>query len=174
MLFRLLFFLFLLLGCSVKEPSVEVLNEKIRNLELLLIGLSPNVSRMEAKDFAKNSVNFSQQLAKEYKSVRFPWVHNTFVNLGIRQRGLCYEWGEDLFKFLSQQGYQTLKLHAIGANIADLNEHNALAVSAKNQGIKKSIVLDAWRDSGNLYFNKISEDLNYKWKERFGLYDSLK
>ena len=95
------------------------------------------------------------------------------VNIGIKKRGLCYEWGEDLVKYLLTKNYKTLAFHSISANIGYLNEHSALSVSARGEGIKNSIVLDAWRGSGNLYFQKIDEDEEYEWKGRVGLYRSL-
>lgn len=171
--FRLLVFSFLLVACSVKEPSSHKLNSEINKLEILVDSLSPKVNSFEAKSLALNSVHYSLKLAQKYETISSPWIQNTLVNMGIKERGLCYEWSEDLLIYLLRQKYETLEFHAIGANIGYLNEHNALAVSAKGEGIKNSIILDAWRHSGKLYFEKINKDLEYKWEERVGLYGVL-
>jgi len=34
-------------------------------------------------------------------------------------------------------------------------------------GEVRNILLDAWRNSGNLFFIKIEEDKKYVWEERF-------
>jgi len=173
MLVRLFLFSFVFLACAVKQPSVNSINKKVDRLQDLIVSLSPKISKKEALSLSQNSINYSFQLAKEYQTISSPWIQNTLVNIGIKKRGLCHEWAEDLLRYLVKRNYKTLKFYTIGANIGYLNEHNALSVSAKGEGIKKSIVLDAWRNAGNLYFKKIREDKKYDWKERRGIYGVL-
>ncbi|HHS91771.1 MAG TPA: hypothetical protein ENK82_00345 [Campylobacterales bacterium] len=94
--------------------------------------------------------------------------------MGIKNRGLCHEWAEDLLGFLLKQKYQTFDFHPVSANVGYLNEHNALVVSAKGDRYFRGILLDAWRFSGNLYFVEVSKDPKYRWIERKGLYGSFK
>ena len=171
--YRLVFFSLLFLGCTVPQPSSLMVNKSVTNLEQLLLALYPKVDVKEANDLAVESIRYSYVLSQKYKSLNNPWLQNTLVNLGLKKRGLCYEWTEDLLKFLVSQNYKTLELHTVSANIGRLNEHNALSVSAKGSGIEQSILLDAWRNSGILYFNVINKDLKYKWRERFNLYGVL-
>ena len=173
MFIRLFLFSFVFLACSVKQPSVNHINQKVGDLNSLIIGLSPTVSKNEAFDFSNSSINYSLKLSQTYQAISSPWIQNALVNMGIKERGLCYEWTEDLLKYLVEKNYQSLSFHTVGANIGYLNEHNALSVSAKGEGIEHSILLDAWRNSGNLYFKKIREDKKYDWKERKGLYGVL-
>ncbi|CAA6816596.1 MAG: Unknown protein [uncultured Sulfurovum sp.] len=173
MLLRVILLSFIFLGCSVKELSIQQSDQKVRELETLLITLSPKISRVEARSLARNSILYSQKLTKKYEAIAAPWIQNTLVNIGIKKRGLCYEWGEDLVAYLLRKNYKTLAFHSIGANVGYLNEHSALSVSARGEGVHNSIVLDAWRGSGDLYFKKINEDMEYEWKERAGLYRSL-
>ncbi|CAA6825884.1 MAG: Unknown protein [uncultured Sulfurovum sp.] len=137
------------------------------------MSLDSKVNEEEARNLSLKSIEYSFQLSKKYKAISSPWIQNTLVNMGIKEKGLCHEWAEDLLKHLLKQNYKTLELYTIGANIGYLNEHNALAVSVKGEGIEKSIVLDAWRYAGDLYFEKIREDKKYNWKERFNLYGLL-
>jgi hypothetical protein len=160
-------------ACSAKQLSLEEKFKKIKNLELMLGNLNPKINKLEAIDLSKNSINYSHYLAHKYKTISSPWIQNTLINIGLKKRGLCHEWAEDLLKYLVQRNYKTLELHAIGANIGYMNEHNALSVSAKGGGVENSIILDAWRNSGNLYFKKIRKDKKYEWQERRGLYGVL-
>jgi len=165
--------LFLFLGCSVKQPLKEEVTLEVQSLKIMVMNLSPSIQEKEADDLAKGSINYSYQLAKEYDAITLPWWQNSLVNMGLKKRGLCHQWTEDLLKFLVKKNYKTLEFHAIGANIGYFNEHNSLSVSAKGESVKKSIILDAWRNSGKLYFSKINEDNDYEWKERFNLYGIL-
>ena len=171
--YRLVFFSLLFLGCSVQQPSLTIEKESVANLEKLLLTLNLNIDTQEAKDLAEMSVAYSYELSTQYKAVDNPWLQNLLVNIGLKKRGLCHEWAEDLLKFLLAKHYKTLDLHTVGANIGYMNEHNALSVSAKGSGIEQSILLDAWRNSGILYFNVINKDLKYKWRERVNLYGVL-
>ena len=161
------------MGCSVKTPPLEQRQVKIVTLKKMLLHLGSNVDVYEAEDLAKSSVNYSYRLAQKYKAIDAPWLQNTLVNMGLKKRGLCHEWAEDLLRFLLKRDYQSFSFHTVGANIGYLNEHNALSVSLKGKGISNSILLDAWRNSGDLYFIKIEHDKKYRWSERFRLYGIL-
>ncbi len=170
-----LFSLFLLffVGCVVKTPPLEYRQAKIVTLKNELLHLGSSVNVYEAEDLANSSVNYSYFLAQKYRAIDSPWLQNILVNLGLKKRGLCYEWAEDLLRFLVRKNYRSFAFHTVGANIGYLNEHNALAVSLKGEGINNSILLDAWRNSGDLYFTKIEKDKKYRWRERFRLYGVL-
>ena len=102
-----------------------MVNNRVVELEHLLLTLRPKIDAKEAKDLAISSVAYSYELSQKYKSINHPWLQNTLVNLGFKERGLCYEWTEDLLKFLLSKHYKTLSFHPVGANIGRLNEHNA-------------------------------------------------
>ena len=165
--------LFLFMGCAVKTPPLKQRQVKIVTLKNMLLNLGSNVDIYEAEDLAKSSVNYSYLLAQKYKAIDSPWLQNALVNIGLKKRGLCHEWAEDLLRFLIKREYKSFSFHTIGANIGSLKEHNALSVALKDKGIKNSILLDAWRNSGDLYFSIIEKDKKYKWSERFRLYKIL-
>ncbi len=161
------------MGCAVKTPPLKERQAKVVSLKNMLLHLGSKVDVYEAEDLAKSSIDYSYLLAKKYKAIDSPWLQNSLVNIGLKKRGLCYEWAEDLLRYLVKKNYKTLEFHAVGANIGYLNEHNALCVSLKGKGINNSVLLDAWRNSGDLYFKKIREDKKYKWKERKCLYKAF-
>ncbi|NOZ90680.1 MAG: hypothetical protein GXO60_05265 [Epsilonproteobacteria bacterium] len=171
----LLVLIFLFGGCSLTPPptfSLKKSTTKIEQLSKMIIDLNKTIDRFEAKDIASKAVNYSKELAYRYKVVSPPLWHNTLVNLGIRKRGLCYEWAEDLLIYLSKQRYKTVQFYMVGASIGSYFEHNALAISAKGSSWVHSIILDAWRNSGDLYFNYIQKD-KYKWKNREEVYNKV-
>ena len=175
-LFLLLIYLLLFSGCSltrVPNPTPSELQNSISRLSIMIEDLNSTIKKEEAKDLAKKAILYSKKLSKKYELVSPPLWHNTLVNIGIKKRGLCYQWADDLLKYLHQKRYDSLILHYVGANIGGYFEHNALAVSAKGMSLKNSILLDAWRDSGNLFFIKLKEDKRYRWKSRDDMYEMM-
>ena len=154
------------MGCSVKAPTPQENIQKIQALTQMLLNTSKHIDRIEAEDFAKSSVYYAQKLARKYKVTSPPLWQNTLVNLGFKERGLCYEWANDLWVYLKSKKYKSLKLYYVGADIGSYFEHNALSVSAKELDVNDSIVLDAWRNSGDLYFIEIDKDKKYSWQKR--------
>lgn len=156
----------LVIGCSVKELNPTERQESIEKLTTMLLQLNKGVDQREAKDLATSSIDYAHQLAKQYRVVAPPLWHNTLINIGLKERGLCYQWSHDLLVYLRKRDYDTLVLHWVGANIGTYFEHNALSVSAKASDFNQSILLDAWRGSGNLYFIEFQKDKRYSWKKR--------
>ncbi|MCK5855626.1 MAG: hypothetical protein KAG56_10420 [Sulfurovaceae bacterium] len=139
----------------------------------MLQDLNITVEQKEARDLAQKVVFYSTQLVQNYELVSPPLWHNTLVNVGIKERGLCYEWAEDLLEYLHAQRYHSLAFHYVGANIGNYFEHNAIAVSAKGMGFEHGLLLDAWRDSGRLFFVKIKDDKKYEWRSREDIYKMM-
>ena len=158
--------LFFFLGCSVKVATPQENFKNIQALTQMLLSRSKHIDRFEAEDLARSSILYAQELARKYKVVSPPLWQNSLVNMGFKERGLCYEWANDLGNYLQSRNYKSLKLYYIGADIGSYFEHNAISVSAIDESVHKSIVLDAWRNSGHLYFNRIENDKKYVWKER--------
>ena len=172
--FLLLIYLALFSGCSLtplpKRTLTEVYNST-KELSLMLQELNATVDQREANDLAKEAILYSSKLAKKYKLVSPPLWHNTLINIGIKKRGLCYQWADDLLKYLHKRGYKTLIFYYVGSDIDSYFEHNAIVVSAKGMGFEDGILLDAWRNSGNLFFIKVKEDKKYSWRSREDIYE---
>ncbi|MEJ2731704.1 MAG: hypothetical protein P8185_24870 [Deltaproteobacteria bacterium] len=147
------------------NPSdLQAYREKIKRLEHELIGLSAAVDKAEARLLAETAVRESAVLAEEYQLVRPAVAHNLLVVLGVRDRGLCYHWTQDLMKRLQALGLKSLELQwGVAYRGSDLREHNSVVVTANGQTFFGGIVLDPWRNSGNLYWARVSKD-NYPWE----------
>ena len=119
---------------------------------------------MRAADVAYSE---SARLAVLYEIEDHPLVHNTKVNLGIKPRGLCYHWADDLERRLQQEGFETLSLHRAVANFDRISlEHSTVIVSARGEGMYEGIVLDPWRKGGELTWVPTREDPRYEWIPR--------
>ena len=138
--------------------------DKIKQLEQELIGLSATVDTAEARILAETAVRESGILAEEYQLVRPAVAHNLLVVFGIRERGLCYHWTGDLMKKLQTLDLKSFQLHwGVAYRGSELREHNCVVVTAKGQSFFNGIVLDPWRNSGNLFWAQVAKD-SYPWK----------
>ncbi len=109
--------------------AAQVLRDRIA-------ALSPRVRADEAQPVAECAYATAAQLRRDYGVIGGPpSFHNFLVNLGIRKRGLCFQWAEDLLVQLD-----ALKLRTLG------------------------IILDCWRHSGHLFWSPLVTD-HYPWIE---------
>lgn len=152
-----------LLACAAEPPSAPH-QDKISELSRAIHALGPDVSQQEAARAARVAYSETDRLALLYEIEDHPLVHNTKVNLGIKPRGLCYHWADDLEKRLRQDGFETLALHRAVANFDKLAlEHSTVILSARGDGMYEGIVLDPWRKGGTLTWMPTPEDPRYDW-----------
>jgi hypothetical protein len=135
------------------------------NDELLLAeSLSPSVDQREATLTAGTACAYSLELARQYRVVRPAIWHNVLVNVGVRQRGLCFQWADDLSARLESLHLRTLKVRRGVARLETRREHSSVVLAAPGQAFAEGIVLDAWRHSGRLYWCGVTQD-KYPWIE---------
>ena len=164
-IFKLLLLLFVVTGCSVKP--VKVPESQVKALAFMLQGLDGNIKQEDALLLSRDLFRETAHLVKAFNLTSPPWFHNTLVNTGFRKKGLCYDWSDALYVHVVKQGYSEFDFHLGGANIGEYwREHNVLVVTAKGKPFDSGVVIDPWRDSGKLYFEKVKKDRQYSWKER--------
>ena len=149
-----------------KAQEVSALAESIRSL-------GPEVARTDAERVAQIAFAYSRQLAFDYQVTDPPLVHNAKVNMGLRPRGLCYHWADDLEARLRQEDLGSLTLHRAIAN-ADKRfriEHSTVIVSRKGDAMIEGIVLDPWRYGGGLYWSPTLKDERYDWVPRAEVFE---
>jgi hypothetical protein len=135
----------------------------------MVVQMDRSVDPVEAKRLAHESLRFSRELARRYGVVTSAWVHNFLVNVGIKDRGLCYQWADDLTAHLEGFRFKTLTLYPVGAHIGDYwREHNAIVVVPRHRTIplSRAILLDPWRYGGRLFFALVEQDRRYRWRIR--------
>jgi hypothetical protein len=139
---------------------------KIHELTSAIMALGPDIDKKEASFVAREAVLYPHYLANEYRLIATPNAHNVLVNTGQRKRGLCYHWAQDMTDHIVKgRTFKTLSLRRVVANQGRRFEHNVLSVAAKGKGINDAYILDAWRDSANLYWVKTGDDPLYVWKK---------
>jgi len=159
------FYAFFILGCAVKvvPPS----DTRIEALSHLLYTLDTSISKEETLALSKDIFQKTEALTKEFKMTSPPQYHNFLVNIGLREKGLCYHWSDALYIYFTHQSYPSFEFHLMGANIGEYwTEHNVMVIVAKGSSVEEGIIIDPWRESGRLYLSKVKEDTKYTWKHR--------
>ena len=142
-------------GVGEAETSAARLAELLRNLE-------STVDPAEARLAAATACAHSLELARAYRVVRPQALHNILVNVGLRSRGLCFHWAEDLTARLERLHLRTLEIHRGVARMGTLREHSCVVLTAVGQAFEEGVILDAWRHSGQLHASPLKQD-KYPW-----------
>jgi len=100
-----------------------------------------------------------------------PIFNNFLVYHGLRKRGYCYQWTEDLLATLDALKLKTFELHWGESYAGTWRENNCVVVTAKGQPFDRGMILDCWRHFGQLRWNLVLSDEdryfeNTKWAER--------
>ena len=138
--------------------EISALNEKLTRL-------GTAIDEVEARQVAETAIIYSQTLAARYRVVRPAIWHNILVRMGARERGLCYHWTTDLMRKLQSLGLTSFQLFwGVAHQGSELREHNSVVIAARGQAFDKGLVLDPWRNSGDLYWASVPQD-RYPWRE---------
>ena len=162
----------LIAGCGdAPEKRFPVGEPEIAELRHAIMALGPGIDPEEADRAARISFAHTRELAIAYKITDSPLVHNTKVNMGLRPRGLCWHWAEDMESRLNSEDFQTLELHRAIASADNpfRIDHSTAIISRRGDGFKQGVVLDPWRLGGVLTFVPTLEDTDYDWQERDGV-----
>jgi len=175
--FSMLAILFLS-GCAVRYDNVKVdpvskrtvitkmdakTASEIAGVTKALMSLGPNIDPTEARLLAHEAVAYPKALANKYRLVRPAYWHNVLVNYGYREDGLCWQWTRDMAKHIQARNWKSFDFFHGTANRRRFNEHNSLVVTAKGKGVRDGMLLDPWRNSGELFWTKTKDDPKYYW-----------
>lgn len=161
--------LLLLAACGVPEASrAPVTQDDIAALSRAIAGLGPDVDDQEARRAAEIAYAYTAQLAVEYEIEDPPLVHNAKVNAGVKPRGLCWHWAEDMERRLEAEGFRTLDVERAIANAFNpvLIDHSTAVIVARGDGFADGIVLDPWRYGGRLFWDQTVDDTRYGWMDQ--------
>ena len=123
-----------------------------------LASLSPRVNRDEAKLLADCAFVTASKLRREYRMFGTPIFNNFLIYHGLRKRGYCYQWSEDLLLALDKLNLKSLELRWGEYDPNTWRENNCIVVTAKGQPFKRGIMLECWRHLGHLYFGPVASD----------------
>jgi hypothetical protein len=150
---------------SENKNQTSAFWEKVESLQDDLAALNQGTNLIEARELAETAIGYSIFLTEEYQVVRPAVLHNVLIRIGLRNRGLCYHWTEDLICRLQKLNLKTFQLRwGVAHQGSDLREHNSVVITARGQAFDQGIVLDPWRNSGDLYWARVKTD-RYPWRE---------
>jgi hypothetical protein len=151
-------------GRSTAPSAGDPFSERVARLQRELTNLTADADAEESRLLAEAAIQQSQSLAAAYRLAQPPILHNLLVNVGVKKRGLCWHWTEDLLARLGELSLPSYELHWGTAYRGELfREHNSVIVTARGRAFATGIVLDPWRASGELYWAPVSED-SYSWE----------
>jgi hypothetical protein len=149
------------------QAPKEVSPSDIDALAAQLKALGADVDPAEADRAARIAFTYSLQLREEYNVTDGPIIHNAKVNNGLRERGICVHWAEDIEARLKAENFRTLQLHrAISEGSAYRIDHSTAIISKRGDGLEQGVVLDPWRYGGLLFWAPTLEDERYTWEPR--------
>jgi len=123
-----------------------------------LAALSPRVDRQEATLLATCAYATVSQLRRQYQMFGTPIFNNFLVYHGLRKRGYCYQWTEDLLVALDALKLKSLELHWGESYAGTWRENNCLVITAKGQPFDRGMILDCWHHFGHLRWNLVLSD----------------
>ncbi len=154
-----------LAACATPPPSS---GDEVQRLAAEIQSLGPDIDPEEATRAARIAYAYTAQLVQEYEITDPPLIHNAKVNKGLRPRGLCWHWAEDIERRLDQEQFHTLELHRAIANADNpfRIDHSTAIISRKGESMYDGVVLDPWRYGGVLFWSPLVEDTRYEWVPR--------
>jgi hypothetical protein len=156
-------------GCATSRSQADlppmIEQQRIAELNLAIRSLSDDIDPHEASLAARIALEYTRQLAQEYEISSSPVTHNFLVNIGVKPRGLCVDWTSDLLARLQQEHFYSLQLHWGIANYENAFrlEHSTVIISARGDSLNQGLVLDPWRQGGQLFWAPTLQDPTYRW-----------
>ena len=147
---------FLLSACG-DQPGISS-----DSLALKLQTLDKRLDIKQAWMISQNILSTSKEIKEEFEPLPFPWFNNFLVNIGLKEKGLCWEYRDVLLLKLKPK-VAPFTLLPVVANRDRLNEHNAVVITSKDAKFQDALLLDLWRGSGEPYIIKVGDDKKYKW-----------
>ncbi|MGR3511735.1 MAG: hypothetical protein ACU0GG_03155 [Paracoccaceae bacterium] len=152
---------------SSPEKTAPTPRGDLERLTATIQSMRADVDPVEAARAAEVAFAHTKVLVERYQITDPPLIHNTKVNMGLKPRGLCWHWAEDLENRLDAEGFQTLEMNrAISEGRGLRIDHSTAIISAKGDGYARGVVLDPWRTGGILFFAPVVKDTRYNWEAR--------
>ena len=140
----------------------------IKELTKALVALAADVDPAEAQSLSVTAHTTARRLKREYRVVLNPEFTVFLYNIGMRKRGWCGHWAQDIGAELKELKLKTLVLHWGEAYPNTTSENNALVVTARNQPFDQGIIIDGWRRAGRLFWCQVKRDDEYEAEQHYG------
>lgn len=128
--------------------------------------------RQESLNLAIGVVDEIGRLKSKYKSFAIPIVHNMLIDVGLKKRGACKHWAEDLLTFLRTTKRDFFYVTWGEANPKKMTEHNVAVIYPNHASFYDGLLIDPWRTSGKPFWIPVKKDKHYKWNpwDYYGVY----
>ena len=168
---RKIFYLLVLASAiAVCLGTASAKDEKsIKRFTEAIVKLSPTVDPDEAEQVSVTAHHTARQLAHDYRVVGPPPFQNFLIHLGMREKGYCWHWSQDIGVRLKELKLKTLELHWGASDEGTRLESNCIVVTARGQAFNEGYIIDAWRMAGRLCWWPVSKDSTFLWKENMSL-----
>lgn len=130
------------------QTSADELEELKKEAGVLAVGLITGIG----------------DLQKRYKIGTFPIVHNLLIDVGLKKRGACKHWAEDLLALINTWEHPHFTSYWAEAHPGNILEHNVAVLAPINSSFDKGILIDPWRTAGKPFWIKVSQD-PHPWKQ---------
>ena len=149
---------------SAPGPAPAPGDPGVHALAGAIASLGDAVAEDEARRAAYSLFVRSGALRGDYRMVKPARFHNVLVNAGLRDRGLCCHFAEDLIQELLALDLRTLEVHwAVARHGSRLREHSSVLLVPRGASFDDGLVVDAWRNAGELYWTRPGDD-RYPWE----------
>ena len=160
---------FLLFALLLLVSPMQARDERsIKDLSKALTELARDVDPAEAQAVSFTAHTTARRLARDYRVVLNPEFTVFLVNMGMRKRGWCGHWAQDIGAQLIELKLKTLVLHWGVAFDKTSSENNCIVVTARNQPFNQGIIIDGWRRAGRLFWCRVIEDHEYEVEQHYG------
>jgi hypothetical protein len=151
---------------KLKEDFIKLYNDQKKNSSDLV-----KIDR-EATEIAIGLFGEIPRLKKRFKSFFIPIVHNMFISVGVKKRGACKDWAEDLLTYLRTLDRKYFYVTWGEANPKKFTEHNVAVVYPATGDFHDGLIIDPWRTSGKPFWVHVKKDKHYKWNpwDYYGVY----
>jgi hypothetical protein len=150
------------------DPALARDERSIKDLSKALAALAPDVDPAEAEQLSVTAHTTARCLAREYRVVLNPEFTVFLVNVGMRKRGWCGHWAQDIGARLKELKLKTLVLQWGVAYDKTSSENNCIVVTARNQPFQDGIIIDGWRRAGRLFWCPVIKDDEYEVEQHHG------
>lgn len=159
--FASFFLLAFFLGACGHQPAINS-----DSLATQLQTLDKRLDTKRAQLISQNILSTSKEIKEEFDPLPLPWFNNFLVNVGLKEKGLCWEYRDALLLKLKPKVVPFTLLPVV-ANRDRPNEHNAVVIASRDTRFQDTLLIDLWRKSGEPYIVKVGDDKKYKWSISF-------
>jgi len=118
----------------------------------------------ESTELAIGLIKQAEVLRKKYKSFFIPIFHNMMMDVGIKKRGACKHWAEDILEYVRPIKREFFYAAWGEANMGTFMEHNVAVLIPEGRPFEDGLMFDPWRTSGNPFWVKLKDDKHYRWQ----------